>query len=342
MDNNDEIKVVPKVERNNPVPTSEPQNEDVNSEEGIFDELENSDNNPLEAYFAQLDNIMPGFGGMEEIGALLSLDDEQFKPIAAAFLAHLQRAVNNLNDKMILIQGMNAAGYKAEDVIAAYITITEEIDEQLGDTISPAKRDFVKQMLGIITNTIADTEGIAKKIIQIPLELMSVDAKIPTYAHTGDAGCDVYAIEDCIINPGEIKIIPTGLKMAIPEGYELQVRPRSGMSVKTKMRVANAPGTIDSSYRGEIGIIIENIEPPFKDIDYSFNEDGSIHINSIVHGSAFSIGKGDRIAQLVLNEVPKAAFYTVVDVEEYSELSYRGADGFGSTDEKKENGEDIT
>jgi dUTP pyrophosphatase len=325
MDN--EVKVIPKIEREN-----------AEENENIFEELEQSDNNPLDAYFAQIENVMPEFGGMEEIGAMLALDDKDFAPIANAFLVHLQRAVNNLNDKMILIQGMNAAGYKAEDIIASYVLITQEIDEQLGDMISPVKRDFVKQMLGIITNTIADTEGIAKRIIQIPIELMNEDAKIPTYAHIGDAGCDVYAIDDYTIAPGETKIIPTGLKMIIPEGYEIQVRPRSGLSAKTKMRVANAPGTIDSSYRGEIGIIVENIEPPFKDIDYSFNEDGSIKINSIVHGSAFSIGKGERIAQFVLSEVPKAAFYAITNVEEYAEISYRGDNGFGSTDTEKENG----
>ena len=326
MDN--EVKVVPKIER-----VEVPENFGTLEEE--YNKLTERQNNPLDAYFSQMETIMPGFGGMEEIGAMLALDDSEFKLIAQPFLIELQRSVNNLNDRMLLIQGMNAAGYKAEDILAAYVTITQEIDEQLGDVISPAKRDFVKQMLGIVTNTIAETEGIAKKIIQIPIQLINEDAKIPTYAHTGDAGCDVYAVEDCIINPGETKIIPTGLKMAIPEGYELQVRPRSGMSAKTKMRVANAPGTIDSCYRGEIGIIIENIEPNFKDIDYTFNEDGSIEINSIIHGSAFHITKGDRIAQLVLNEVPKAAFYLVEDIGEYSELSYRGEAGFGSTDEQK-------
>lgn len=329
---NDEIKVVPKIERNE-------ENTIENIEQQIFSnkkqQNEEKNDNILEVYFDQLENIMPDFGGMEEIGALLSLDDEQFRLIATPFLEELQRGMNNLNDKMILIQGMNAAGYVAEDIIGAYLAITEEIDEQLGDSISPIKRDFIKQMLGIVTNTIASTEGIAKRIIQIPIQFIHEDAKIPTYAHVGDAGCDVYAVEDCVINPGETKIVPTGLKMAIPEGYELQVRPRSGMSAKTKMRVANAPGTIDACYRGEIGIIIENIEPNFKDIDYTFNEDSSIKINSIVHGSAFHITKGDRIAQLVLNEVPKAAFYLVEDISEYEEPTYRGEAGFGSTDEQK-------
>ena len=324
----DEIKVVPKIERVE-VP------EGFGTLEEEYNKISGQDNKVLDEYVEKVSNIVPGFGGMEELGAMLSLDDTNFKMISQPFLIQLQRAVNNLNDKMILVQGMNAAGYKAEDIVAAYLSVTQELDNELGDEISQVKKDFIKQMLGIITNAIADTDGIAKRIIQIPTELIHEDAKIPTYAHAGDAGCDVYAVEDCVINPGETKIIPTGLKMAIPEGYELQVRPRSGMSAKTKMRVANAPGTIDSCYRGEIGIIIENIEPNFKDIDYTFNEDGSIKINSIVHGSAFHVTKGDRIAQLVLSEVPKAAFYIIEDIDEYSEFSFRGVNGFGSTDEQK-------
>lgn len=373
MDNN-ETKVIPKIEgneenisENNKKKTVEEIFENLgenfeetiedgeDEDEDMFKELfeeefelpddkeEEVDNNGnvIETYLTQMSNTIPGFEGLEEIGAMLAMDDEQFNQIAIPYLLHLQRSVNNMNDRMLLIQGLNAAGYKAEDLMASYVAVTEEIDTQLGDLISASKRDFVKQMLAIVTNTIADTEGIAKRIIQIPLQLICDDAKIPTYAHIGDAGCDVYAIEDCVINPGETKIISTGLKMAIPEGYEIQVRPRSGMSAKTKMRVANAPGTIDSCYRGEIGIIIENIEPNFKDIDYTFNEDGSIKINSIVHGSAFYVTKGDRIAQLVLNEVPKAAFYLIKDIGEYSDLSLRGDEGFGSTDEKKENGENT-
>lgn len=339
----DENKVIPKNEKSVDLKSDEgtkikSEVENTKPFENLYTEdIEDKDGNSvIDAYFSQMNNIMPGIGGTEEIAAMLALDDEQFKLIAQPFLNHLQRAVNNMNDRMLLIQGMNAAGYKAEDIIGAYVIITQEIDQELGEVISPEKRDFVKQVLGIITNTIADTEGIAKRIIQIPIELMNDEAKIPTYAHVGDAGCDIYADFDYIINPGETKIIYTGLRVAIPEGYELQVRPRSGMSARTKMRIANAPGTIDAGYRGEIGIIVENIEPKFKDIDYSFNEDGSIKINSIVHGSAFHISSGERIAQLVLNEVPKAAFYQVENIDEYSELTLRGMNGFGSTDEQKD------
>src|SRR5574344_2884718 len=87
---------------------------------------------------------------------------------------------------------------------------------------------------------------------------LNKDAVIPTYAHTGDAGMDIRAIEDVELNPHETKIIHTGIAVAIPEGYELQVRPRSGLSLKTPLRVSNTPGTIDSGYRDEIGIIISN------------------------------------------------------------------------------------
>lgn len=329
---NEEIKVTPKKEH---LPTLE---EDLETVVAQKEKETGKKYNPIEDYLTQVENVMPEFGGMEELGAILSLDDENFNLIASAFIMNLERAINNINDKMLLIQGMNAMGYKAEDVVVAYSSICSEIDEQLASTIPANKRDFIKRVLGIITNAIADTEGIAKKIIQIPIELTNKDAKIPTYAHIGDAGCDVYAIEDITIIPGETKIIPTGIKVAVPEGFEVQVRPRSGLSSKTKFRIANAPGTIDSSFRGELGIIIENIEPPIKNIDYSFNEDGSIHINSILHGSNFTIGKGERIAQLVLNEVPKIAFYKVENIEEYVGTTERGIGGFGSTDIQKANG----
>lgn len=296
--------------------------------------------NPIDDYLTQVEKTVPGFGGMEELTAILSLDDENFKIISSAFLMNLERAISNINDKMLLIQGMNAMGYKAEDVIASYSLICSELDKQLANDIPADKRDFVKKTLGIITNAVADTEGIAKKIIQIPIELTNENAKIPTYAHIGDAGCDIYAIEDIIIAPGETKIIPTGIKVAVPEGYEIQIRPRSGLSAKTKMRLANSIGTIDTPYRGEVGVIIENIDPAIKDIDYSFNEDGSIHINSILHGSNFIIGKGERIAQMVLNEVPKIAFYKVENIDEYAGATDRGVGGFGSTDTKKENAKD--
>ena len=139
---------------------------------------------------------------------------------------------------------------------------------------------------------------------------------------------DVYALDDYTINPGETQLIPTGIKLALPPGYEIQVRPKSGRALKTKLRVANTPGTVDAGYRDEIKVIIENIEPPIKDISYEFDENGKPIITSILHGSSYTIGKGEKFCQLVLMEVPKAAFYRV---EKVSEIGEDRGGGFGST-----------
>ena len=200
----------------------------------------------------------------------------------------------------------------------------------------------------IIINAISETQGVSKKIIEIPIEVME-DGKVPSYARLGDAGLDIYSTEEIQVLPGETKLIHTGLKVAIPRGYELQVRPKSGISLKTKLRVANTPGTIDSGYRDEVCVIIENIDPPIKDITYDFDENGKIIITSILHGAPYTIEKGQKIAQItaygncgnshlavhlpynehVLNEVVVANFNEVGNISDV-EGEDRGG-GFGST-----------
>ena len=265
---------------------------------------------------------------LEAFASVLALPDEEFKTLSGIILDELNKSLNNPNDKLLLAQSFNAQGITSDEVIANFKELATQIDSIKDDVLPQAKRDFVKQIVGLMVNAIAETEGISKRIIQIPIELCHPNAKIPAYAKPGDAGMDIYALEDFEVAPGERKIIKTGLKVAIPRGYELQVRPRSGTSVKTALRVANTPGTIDSGYRDEIGVIIENIEPKIKDIGYDFDDNGNIIIKSILHGSVFNVGKGERFAQLVLNEVPSAAFYPVESVAQIGEN--RGG-GFGST-----------
>ena len=256
---------------------------------------------------------------------LMSLPEEQFAILAPGVLESYKQTLNNPNDKLALVQALNANGTKVEDLSQIFLDTIEEIDKL---NLSVIKRDFIKEVMASIMNAINDTEGIAKRIIRVPIELCHPNAKIPQYAHESDSGMDVYAIEDITIRPGETELVRTGVKVALPPGYELQVRPKSGRSLKTKMRVANTPGTIDQGYRDEIKIIIDNIEPPIKDIDFDYNEDGTIKINSILHGADFFVSKGEKIAQLVLAEVPKAAFYMVDTVQDIGED--RGG-GFGST-----------
>ena len=268
---------------------------------------------------------------LEAFASVLALPDEEFKTLSGIILNELNKSLNNPNDRLLLAQSFNAQGITSDEVIANFKELATQIDSIKDDVLPQAKRDFVKQIVGLMVNAIAETEGISKRIIQIPIELCHPNAKIPAYAKPGDAGMDIYALEDFEVAPGERKIIKTGLKVAIPRGYELQVRPRSGTSVKTALRVANTPGTIDSGYRDEIGVIIENIEPKIKDIGYDFDDNGNIIIKSILHGSVFNVGKGERFAQLVLNEVPSAAFYPVESVAQIGEN--RGG-GFGSTGKK--------
>jgi len=127
---------------------------------------------------------------------------------------------------------------------------------------------------------------------------------LPAYATTGAAGMDVVSAEDVIIAPGARHAVATGLAMAIPAGFELQVRPRSGLALKHGITVPNTPGTIDSDYRGELKVILIN------------------------HGAEpFAIQRGDRVAQLVLAPVTQGSWLEVSELDETA----RGAGGFGST-----------
>jgi len=130
---------------------------------------------------------------------------------------------------------------------------------------------------------------------------------LPAYATHGAAGMDVVSAEDVVIVPGARHAVATGLSMAIPQGYEIQVRPRSGLAFKHGITVPNTPGTIDSDYRGELKVLLIN------------------------HGTEdFAVQRGDRVAQLVLAPVVQAAWEEVAELD----ATERGAGGFGSTGRK--------
>ncbi len=254
---------------------------------------------------------------------LLNMPDEQFDLIAPGVLEGFERSVNNPNNRIAFAQAMNSLGYTADDMVESIDEITKSIDAV--DVIPVMKKDFLKKLIGILFNTINETEGIAKRYISIPIELCHENAKVPQYAHVSDSGVDVYALEDITIHPGETVLVPTGIKVALPPGYEIQVRPKSGRALKTKLRVANTPGTIDSGYRDEIKVIIENIEPSIKNMTVDDNG----RVTSVLFGSDYFIGKGEKFCQLVLSEVPKMAFYRVDSIKEVDEIDRGG--GFGST-----------
>jgi dUTP pyrophosphatase len=142
-------------------------------------------------------------------------------------------------------------------------------------------------------------------MIKIKIKLLDKLSALPKYAHRNDAGLDLFSAVDCIIKPFERKLVPTGIKVAIPSGYAGFVQPRSGLAIKHGIALINSPGLIDSGYRGEICIIMINLD---KD-----NE--------------FNIKKGDKICQLVIQKIEEAELIEVNDIGE----SDRGEGGFGSS-----------
>lgn len=289
--------------------------------------------NPVEDAFNALAETLNLQGEAEDgtalFGALLSMPEDQFEIVGPHVLDNMQRSLNDPNARIALVAALGNTGYKGDELTSMFIDICNEIDAQMTE-ISQQKRDWIKQMMGVVINAINETEGISKRYIRIPYEVCHEAAKQPAYAHETDSGMDVFALEDITLAPGEQRIIPIGIKVALPTGYELQVRPKSGLSSKTKLRIANAPGTIDAGYRDEIGIIIENVEPPIKSIATSFAQSPNdcIPIGAVEFGSSYTIGKGQKFAQLVLAEVPKAVLF---EVEKVGEIGEDRGGGFGST-----------
>ena len=264
-------------------------------------------------------------GGLEMFESLMGLEDEQFEQLKPNILEVFSDVLLDKATEKELRLFLLEKDYDEESLKEDFNTAAAAIDEI--DFLSKIKKDFLKEIYMMAANKLQELLGLTIKIIAIPCELED-GVKVPVYAHKTDAGLDIYAREEITIAPGETKIIGTGIKVAIPEGYAILIQPRSGQSVKTKLRIANTPGLIDSGYRDEIGVIIENIEPPFKDIDYEFDDNGEIHIKSIEHGLSYTIVEGQRFAQMRLVQVPKAEF---VEVESVGEIGEDRGGGFGST-----------
>lgn len=189
-------------------------------------------------------------------------------------------------------------------------------------------------------------ECFCNKVEKVYFEKAHEDAVIPTYANPTDAGMDLYTVSDVIINPGETKIISTGLKMVMKPGYEAQIRPRSGIASSTKLRVVNSPGTIDCTYRDIVGVAIQNTSTNFYEIakelgitEYVMMYEANMHYAYPVDkkdkgfvknaNGAYFIPAGTRIAQMVIAKVAKVKIEECDDVLEVDPSNREG--GFGSS-----------
>ncbi|MFB7950497.1 dUTP diphosphatase [Kitasatospora phosalacinea] len=141
--------------------------------------------------------------------------------------------------------------------------------------------------------------------VDILIRRLDPEIPLPAYEHPGDAGADLRTTVDAELAPGERALLPTGISIALPDGYAAFVHPRSGLAVRCGVALVNAPGTVDAGYRGEIKVIVVNLDPK----------------------EPVSFKRGDRIAQLVIQQVEKARFHEVGELPG----SLRAEGGFGST-----------
>jgi dUTP pyrophosphatase len=142
-------------------------------------------------------------------------------------------------------------------------------------------------------------------MVQISIRRVDPELPLPSYAHPGDAGADLHSAVDLTLEPGERALVPTGIAMALPEGYVALVHPRSGLAARHGISIVNAPGTIDAGYRGEVKVCLVNTD----------------------RHEPFAVRRGDRIAQLVIQRFETASFVEADDLSE----SARGDGGYGST-----------
>lgn len=141
--------------------------------------------------------------------------------------------------------------------------------------------------------------------LEIQVQRLDADLPLPAYAHPGDAGADLLTTVDLTLAPGERAMVPTGIAIALPEGYVALVHPRSGLAARHGLSIVNSPGTVDAGYRGEIKVMLINHDPV----------------------APIELRRGDRIAQLVIQRVERARFTEVGDLPG----SMRGDGGYGST-----------
>ena len=258
------------------------------------------------------DNLKQLFGAsgntdvINQIFMVLDLPDEQFDPVYPKMKESLKDVMNNVDMQKEIISTSRQTPLAEGDIEEAKEFINSFIEEINNDeTLSTNKKDMLITLIEQSMNVTFDLAQNPRERIGVKIQLINEDAKLPEYAHDSDAGADIFAVEETVIPPHQTAIIKTGIKVAIPAGYEIQIRPRSGLSLKTPLRIANAPGTIDANYRGEVGVIITNT--------------GNL---------TQTIAKHDKIAQMVIAPVPMITWETVDNLDETD----RGSNGFGSTD----------
>lgn len=247
---------------------------------------------------------------------LETMTDEEVLERGEALANNLSKVLNNAEVDSVsenFLREVDLGGYPPQLVIADLDKAREAVYVLIGGlkekySESPAKQGFCDMIATVIETYFMSMIGklANRDSVNIGVELIHDNAKIPTYAHEGDQGADLYAVEDITIEPRTFgNVIPTGLKVIIPHDWCLSIRPRSGLSKNSTLRISNSPATIDQQYRGEIKVLIDNIGD-----------------------NPVAIKAGERIAQMILERNYQAKYHKVDSVEPDTE---RGESGFGSS-----------
>lgn len=268
--------------------------------------IENKQSSTTEAFIEVMTNSSAPLNknALDEFTEILELDDNKFNAIYPVIKEAMDQGYKDNAVRNDILEAMRRT--PISDIEAEEKSAREFIENiRNAEDLSENKKDFLISIMEASILTGIELYHNPRERIKVQVEKIVPEAKLPEYAHPTDAGADVFAVKDTVVPAGETVLVGTGLRFAIPKGYEVQVRPRSGLSLKTDLRVANAPGTIDATYRGEVNIIMWNT--------------GSDEI---------TIEAGDKIAQLVIAPTPMMEFEeTTIDTD-----TDRGEGGFGSTD----------
>lgn len=294
------------------------------NEEEVKKALGGLDEESLATLERVLDN--PDADGMAILAALLAIPDEQFEVLRPVFQDTM---VNSYSDPQIQMQLVNLfaqAGISIEEIINNSDAIIDNIFSGNNVELSEPKKDFIRTIFNAAVNSVSSSTINPAHVVNIPVEICRENAKLPTYSTQGSAAMDIYSPEEYTIDCGQTIVIPIGIKVSIPHGYALLIQPRSGLSRRLKLRIPNSPGLIDEDYHEEIGVIVENIDPPLK--DYQIQMDGEGLLQGPLYGSSITIGKGERFAQMRLIEVPRVKWSVVSSLGAFDDD--HGA-GFGST-----------
>lgn len=235
--------------------------------------------------------------------SILELPDNKFDVLWETLEPRLRATFSSQKFQQETLQTLS--GLSPSSIEEERKAAQEIIDEvKADDTLSQNKKDMIILIIEEVVLALIKLMEVPRERIKVKIQKLSEDAKLPEYAHKIDVGADLFAAEEITLKPHETKIVPTGIAIDVPVGYMVLLFPRSGMSAKTKMRIANSVGVIDPDYHKEVGVIFDNTD-----------------------NLSYTIKKGDRIGQLVILPSPMIEWEEVEKIEE----TERG--GFGSTGE---------